>query len=343
MKTAPAVAAGNTMVFKSSEKSPLGALAFGELVKEAGFPPGVINIVTGGGKVGAMLAGHMDIAKVAFTGSAAAGRQVQIAAAKSNLKHCSLELGGKSPALIFDDADLENALEHNSQGFLLNSGQVCAAASRILVQEGIAPKFVEGLKGAFEKFSSAMGDASSEQVYLGPLADKKQFDRVMGFLEEGKKDGVEVLVGGVRKGEKGQFVEPTVLLNPDGKSKVYNEEIFGPVAVMRTFKTEEEAIEMANDTTYGLGCELQCLNVRHYELTFFLATIFTNDIARALRVAGKIQSGTVSINSSFFPSPATPFGGYKQSGYGRESGRDGLKQYLQAKTIHINMNTSKQG
>lgn len=245
------------MVFKSSEKSPLGSLAFGELIKEAGFPPGVVNIVTGGGKVGAMLAGHMDIAKVAFTGSAAAGRQVQIAAAKSNLKHCSLELGGKSPALIFDDADLENALEHNSQGFLLNSGQVCVAASRILVQEGIAPKFVEGLKGAFEKFSSAMGDASSEQVYLGPLADKKQFDRVMGFLEEGKKDGVEVLVGGVRKGEKGQFVEPTVLLNPDGKSKVYNEEIFGPVVVMRTFKTEEEAIEMANDTSYGLGCELQ--------------------------------------------------------------------------------------
>src|SRR5436305_2242527 len=277
MKTAPAVAAGNTMVFKSSEKSPLGALAIGELIKEAGFPPGVINIVTGGGKVGAMLAGHMDIAKVAFTGSAATGRQVQIAAAKSNLKHCSLELGGKSPALIFDDADLENALEHNSEGFLLNSGQVCVAASRILVQEGIAPKFVQGLKGAFEKFSGAMGDASSEQVYLGPLADKKQFDRVMGFLEEGKKDHVEVLVGGVRKGEKGQFVEPTVLLNPDGKSKVYNEEIFGPVVVLRTFKTEEEAIEMANDTSYGLGCELQCFNVRQYELTYLLATIFTND------------------------------------------------------------------
>jgi aldehyde dehydrogenase (NAD+) len=330
------------MIFKSSEKSPLGAIAYGELIKEAGFPPGVINIVTGDGKVGAMLAGHMDIAKVAFTGSAAAGRQVQIAAAKSNLKHCSLELGGKSPALIFDDADLENALEHNSQGFLMNSGQVCVAASRILVQEGIAPKLVEGLKGAFEKFSGAMGDPSSEQVYLGPLADKKQFDRVMGFLEEGKKDHVEVLVGGTRKGEKGQFVEPTILLNPDGKSKVYNEEIFGPVAVMRTFKTEEEAIEMANDTSYGLGCAFAMFsNVRQCQLTYLLATIFTNDIARALRVAGKIQSGTVAINSTFFPATATPFGGYKQSGYGREGGRNGLSQYLQAKTIHINMNTSK--
>ncbi len=197
----------------------------------------------------------MQVDKIAFTGSAASGRQVQMAAAKSNLKHCSLELGGKSPAIIFNDADLENAIAQNSQGFLLNSGQICAAASRALVQEGIADKFIQGLKAAFEQFSGAMGDAASEQVFLGPLADKAQFDRVMGFLNLGKKEGVEVLAGGGRKGEKGQFVEPTVLMNPGAESKINTDEIFGPVLALRTFKTEEEAIELANRTDYGLSCE----------------------------------------------------------------------------------------
>jgi len=255
------VAAGNTYIFKSSEKSPLGVLALGELVKEAGFPPGVINFVTGGGKVGSLLASHMDIAKIAFTGSAATGRLVQIAAAKSNLKHCTLELGGKSPAIIFDDADIDNAIKYNSQGFLLNSGQICAAASRMLVQEGIAPKIIEAIKQAFAKLDGVMGDAASEQTYLGPLADKAQFDRVMGFLEEGKKEGagMEVLTGGNRKGDKGMFVEPTVILNPDSKSKIYTDEIFGPVLTIKTFKTEDEAIEMANNTSYGLSGELPIL------------------------------------------------------------------------------------
>jgi aldehyde dehydrogenase (NAD+) len=254
---APAVAAGNTYIFKSSEKSPLGALALGELVKEAGFPPGVINFVTGAGKVGSLLASHMDIAKIAFTGSAATGRLVQIAAAKSNLKHCTLELGGKSPAIIFDDADVDNAVRYNSQGFLLNSGQICAAGSRVLVQEGIAPKIIEAIKQAFAQLDGAMGDAASEQTYLGPLADKQQFDRVMSFLEEGKKEGagMEVLTGGNRKGDKGMFVEPTIILNPDLKSKIYTDEIFGPVLTIKTFKTEDEAIEMANNTSYGLSGE----------------------------------------------------------------------------------------
>ena len=201
-----------------------------------------------------MLASHMDIAKIAFTGSAPAGRQVQIAAAKSNLKHVSLELGGKSPALIFDDADLDNAVLHNATSFLRNSGQICFAASRVLVQEGIAPKFIEAIKTAFEDADKKMGDPTLEDTAFGPLADKKQFDRVIGFLRDGKAEGVQVLVGGDRKGDKGTFVQPTVFLNPDVKSKVYTDEIFGPVISVRTFKTEEEALQLANDTTYGLGC-----------------------------------------------------------------------------------------
>jgi len=253
-KIAPAVAAGNTFVFKSSEKSPLGAAAYGDLIKEAGFPPGVINIITGAGAVGSLLASHMQIAKIAFTGSTATGRAVQIAAAKSNMKLVSLELGGKSPALIFDDADLDNAVLHNSVSFLRNSGQICFAASRVLVQEGIAPKFVEAIKSAFERATEKMGDASLADTAWGPLADKKQFDRVMGFLNDGKAEGVQVLAGGGRKGDRGQFVQPTVFLNPDVKSKVYTDEIFGPVISLRTFKTEEEAIALANDTGYGLGC-----------------------------------------------------------------------------------------
>jgi aldehyde dehydrogenase (NAD+) len=254
-KMAPALAAGNTFILKSSEKSPLAAAAYGELIKEAGFPPGVINMITGAGPVGALLAGHMQIAKIAFTGSANAGRAVTIAAAKSNLKHVSLELGGKSPALIFDDADLDNAVLHNADGFLRNSGQICFAASRVLVQEGIAPKFIEAVKVAFEKAATRMGDPSDEKTAFGPLADKKQFERVMGFLQDGKKEGIEVLVGGERKGENGTFVLPTVLLNPDVKSRVYTDEIFGPVISIKTFRDEDEALEMANNTTYGLGCK----------------------------------------------------------------------------------------
>ncbi|KAJ4509656.1 hypothetical protein HRR83_007029 [Exophiala dermatitidis] len=324
-KMAPALAAGNTFVFKSSEKSPLGAAAYGDLIKEAGFPPGVINVVTGAGPVGALLASHMEIAKIAFTGSAAGGRAVQIAAAKSNLKHVSLELGGKSPALIFDDADLENALLHNSENFLRNSGQICFASSRVLVQEGIAPKFIEGIKTYFENAAKKMGDPSLPETTFGPLADKKQFERVMQFLKDGKAEGVEVLTGGDRLGDKGAFVQPTVLLNPDLKSRVYTDEIFGPVISVKTFKTEEEGIRLANDTSYGLG-----------------ATIYTSDIPRALRVASKIESGAVGVNQAFKNTPQVPFGGVKQSGYGRESGYEGLRGYLHTKTISINMEVKSQ-
>ncbi|KAF7191334.1 Aldehyde dehydrogenase [Pseudocercospora fuligena] len=320
-KMAPAMAAGNTFILKSSEKSPLAVCEYGNLLNQAGFPKGVINIITGAGPVGSLLAHHMQISKIAFTGSAPAGRAVMAAAAKSNLKKVSLELGGKSPALIFDDAELDNAVEHSSTSFLRNSGQICFAASRVLVQENIAPQFIEKIKTAFEKAEQQMGDPSSADTAFGPLADKKQFERVMSFMDGAREEGVQVLVGGERKGDKGTFVKPTIFLNPDVKSKVYTDEIFGPAISVRTFKTEEEAIELANNTTYGLG-----------------STIYTSDIARALRVASKLEAGTVGINSAFNTSPQTPFGGFKQSGYGRESGPEGLKEYLQPKTIHVNLN-----
>jgi aldehyde dehydrogenase (NAD+) len=278
---------------------------------------GVVNIITGDGKTGAMLASHMDINKISFTGSVFAGKKVQEAATKSNLKRVVLELGGKSPSLIFEDADIENALQHSSQNFLLNSGQVCAASTRTFIHEDIAPKFIEQLKARFEQLSHTMGSPLEAQTFLGPLADGKQFERVMGFLDVGKKEA-ELITGGVRKGDSGFYVEPTIFLNPKDDARIYREEIFGPVITLRTFKTEEEAVKLANDTNYGLA-----------------AAIFTGSIGRALRVAKLIEAGTVNINTSNIVGVETPFGGFKESGIGREGGRAGLMHYVEAKTINI--------
>ncbi|KAH8728844.1 aldehyde dehydrogenase [Phaeosphaeriaceae sp. PMI808] len=317
MKCAPAVAAGCTFIFKGSEKSPLGVLQVGDLVKEAGFPPGVINIVTGDGNVGAMLASHMDINKVSFTGSMFAGKKVQELAAKSNLKRVTLELGGKSPSLIFSDANMENALKHHSESFLLNSGQVCASSSRTFVHEDIVDDFVKQLKLRFEQFSHAMGNPEDSKTFLGPLADSKQFERVMAFLDVGKNEA-ELVTGGVRKGENGFYIEPTIFLNPKDDARIYREEIFGPVITIRTFKTEEEAIALANDSVYGLS-----------------SYVFTSSMPRALRVARQLEAGNVNINTSQTLNPNVPFGGSKQSGLGREGGRQGLLNYYELKTLSI--------
>ena len=225
-------------------------------------------------------------------------------------------VGGKSPAIVFNDADLENALAQNSQGFLLNTGQICAACSRTLVQEKIAPKFLEGLKEKFEGMSKIMGDPSDPNTQFGPLADQAQFDRVMSFLASGKDSGAKVLTGGTRKGDKGCYIEPTIYVDPKTDSKIYTDEIFGPVLTVRTFKTEEEAIELANDTTYGLA-----------------ASIYTSDVTRAHRVSALLEAGTVTINAPYFGTLNAPFGGMKQSGIGRESGKYGLMDWLQPKAV----------
>lgn len=229
----------------------------------------------------------------------------------------TLELGGKSPSLIFPDADIENALTHHSQNFLFNSGQACIAASRTFVHEDIADEFVKQLKVRFEQLSHAIGAPDKDKTFMGPLVDVKQFDRVMQFLEIGKTEA-ELVTGGVRKGDSGFYVEPTIFLNPKDDAKIYREEIFGPVITIRTFKTEEEAIKLANDTAFGLS-----------------ACIFTASVPKALRLARQIQSGNVNINTSQVFGANVPFGGHKQSGYGREGGRAGLMNYLEAKTISI--------
>jgi aldehyde dehydrogenase (NAD+) len=243
----------NQFIFKASEKSPLAMLAMARFYKEAGFPAGVVQFVSGGGHTGALLSSHKQIAKISLTGSIGAGIKVQEQATKSNLKKVVLELGGKSPAIVFSDGDFELALGSCSHGFLFNSGQICAAASRCYVQEEIAPKFIDAMKAEFEKATSALGaDPLEKTTSLGPLADKAQLDRVLSFVEAGGRSA-KLLTGGKRKGGKGCFFEPTIFLEPADDNPAYREEIFGPVLVIKTFKTEEEVIELANNTNFGLA------------------------------------------------------------------------------------------
>ena len=318
MKIAPAVAAGNTFVFKSSERSPLGALQFGELIVRAGFPPGVINLLSGAGTTGTLLASHMQIQRISFTGSVQAGRQVQIAAAKSNLKRVTLELGGKSPSIILEDADLEKALAHSSQSFLANSSQICVAASRVFVHESVAQSFIDGLKSRFEMMAQMAGNPAEAGTFLGPLADNQQAARVTEFLNEAQKAGIEVLTGGT---SKDNFIVPTIMKNPPADSSVWTKEIFGPVLCVRVFNDEEEAIKLANDTSYGLS-----------------SCIFSKDIGRALRMSRRIEAGSVAINSSHALEVDIPFGGWKESGNGSvEGGSAGFYSYLQPKSVVIDL------
>lgn len=263
----------------------------------------------------------MGIDKLSFTGSTAIGRRVQEAAAKSNLKIVALEMGGKSPSLVFEDADLENAiLQASSAGFLFNSAQVCTAASRIFVQASVADEFIASLKAHFEGAAGVLGqDPERPTTMLGPLADKAQFDRVMTYIESGKSEA-KLVTGGAKFGGKGFWVQPTIFAEAGADAKIQKEEIFGPVLTITTFETEEEGIKKANDTPFGLS-----------------ACIYTKDISRGLRVSSKIKAGTVAINSAFLPDEKMPFGGYKQSGLGRESGFKGIEAYLQAKTIKIKL------
>ena len=317
-KSAPALACGNTSIIKPSEKSPLGTLAIGYLIAAAGFPPGAFQILPGGGATGAILSSHMKIQKISFTGSTATGRKIQDAATRSNLKRVTLELGGKSPAIIFDDADIEGAIFWSILGITVNSGQVCAASSRIYIQDTIFDSFVGRLKQAFEGIASTLGaDPQEPTTQFGPVIDALQHQKVTEFIEAGKKEA-ELLTGGTKYSKAGQYIAPTIFLNPADDASIYKEEIFGPVLCAKSFKTEEEALKMANNSDYGLA-----------------GSVFTKDLQRALRVSKTIQAGTVCVNCALMVGPHAPMGGIKQSGIGRELGEYALRHYTEPKTIWI--------
>ncbi|MDG3011632.1 aldehyde dehydrogenase family protein [Rhodococcus sp. D2-41] len=314
-KLAPALAAGNTVILKPAEQTPLTALLLGELFCEAGFPPGVVNIVTGFGDAGAALSGHDDVDKIAFTGSTEVGKKI-VDAAKGNLKKVSLELGGKSPNIVFADADLDLAVEGSLNAWLFNHGQCCVAGTRL---------FVEGT--IFDEFTRAVADAASQvkigpgldpSTQLGPLVSQEQFDKVTGYLAAGLADGARALTGGKRWGEQGFFVEPTVFVDVEPEFSIVQEEIFGPVVAAMPFDADAGVAAAANDSIYGLA-----------------AGIWTKDISKAHRTARQIKAGSVWINQYNGFDTAMPFGGYKQSGWGRELGAAGLDAYTITKSVNI--------
>ncbi|KAF5346539.1 hypothetical protein D9756_010084 [Leucocoprinus leucothites] len=320
-KIAPALATGNTVVLKPSEITPLSALFIADLLNEAGVPPGVVNIINGyGHTVGAAMSSHPGIDKITFTGSTLTGRKILKASAESNLKNVTLELGGKSPTIVFDDANLDQAIKWASQGIFMNMGQVCIAGSRIYVQEGIYDKFLEGFTKVAATLTSATGRPFEEGSQHGPQVSKTQFERVMGYINSGKSEGAKVHMGGERHGEEGYFIKPTVFVDAKHSMKIMQEEIFGPVCSIVKFQTEEEVIEWANDTTYGLA-----------------ASVLTENSARAIRMANALEAGSVFVNCASWVEVNVPFGGYKQSGIGREFGQEALDVYTQVKAVHINI------
>jgi phenylacetaldehyde dehydrogenase len=313
-KLGPALSTGCTVVLKPAEQTPLTALRLGELIQEAGFPDGVVNIVPGYGETaGAALTAHMDVDKIAFTGSTEVGKLI-IQAAAGNLKKVSLELGGKSPNIVFDDAELEAAIPGSSMAIFFNHGQCCCAGSRLFVEKKIFDKVVDGVSQAASKIRVRPG--FDPECDLGPLVSEEQFKRVTGYLESGIKEGAKAVVGGTREGDKGYFVKPTVLVNTNDNMKVVKEEIFGPVVTAIPFSDPAEIVNRANDTIYGLA-----------------AGIWTRDIKKAHTLASKLRAGTVWINCYNVFDAALPFGGYKQSGWGREMGHEVLKNYTEVKSV----------
>ncbi|MGH2581516.1 MAG: aldehyde dehydrogenase family protein [Anaerolineales bacterium] len=320
-KMAPALACGNTLVLKPAEQTPLTALYLADLVREAGIPPGVVNIITGPGEpTGAALAAHMDIDKVAFTGSTVVGAKIMEAVARSNLKKVSLELGGKAPNVIFADADLPAAIRGAQWAAFSTAGQECVAGSRLFVERPVYEEVVEGLKLNVEKM--AVNHGFAEKVHIGPLISEAQLERVSTYISEGKKAGAEIITGGERHGEgfkDGYFLKPAVFAYQDDELKLVQEEIFGPVAAVTAFDSEEELIARSNSTHYGLA-----------------AGVWTRDIGKAHRYAHAVQAGTVWINGYGMIDPAAPFGGYKMSGFGREMGKEAVDLYTQIKTVWVN-------
>ncbi|KAI1433766.1 aldehyde dehydrogenase [Xylaria sp. CBS 124048] len=320
-KLGPALACGNTVVLKPAEQTPLSVLHFATLIVKAGFPPGVVNITNGYGKeAGEALASHLGVDKIAFTGSTATGKHI-MKTASVNMKNITLETGGKSPLLVFADADIDQAAKWAHIGIMGNQGQICTATSRILVHNSVYDSFIARFREEI-KSTSKVGDPFETDVFQGPQVTKQQYERVLSYIESGHSEGATLTEGGkpCPLNGKGYFIEPTIFTNVKPSMKIYREEVFGPFVVIASFDTEDEAITMANDTTYGLG-----------------AAVFTQNLELSHRVASRIESGMVWINSSNDSDVRIPFGGVKQSGIGRELGEAGLEAYTQTKSIHVNM------
>jgi len=313
-KLGPALASGCTVVLKPAEQTPLSALRLGELIAEAGFPEGVVNIVPGYGETaGAALAAHPDVDKIAFTGSTEVGKLI-VHAAAGNLKKVSLELGGKSPNVVFKDADLDSAIPGAASAIFFNHGQCCCAGSRLYIEKPIFDRVVEGVANQAKKIN--VGSGLDPETNMGPLVSQEQLSRVCGYLEAGFSEGATAVTGGHKKGDKGYFVEPTVLVNAREDMKVVREEIFGPVVAAIPFEDPAEVVAKANNSVYGLA-----------------AGVWTRDIQKAHRLAAQLRAGTVWINCYNIFDAALPFGGYKQSGWGREMGHEVLEQYTEVKAV----------
>jgi len=314
-KVPAALACGNTVVLKPAEQTPLTALLLAEVLAEAGLPDGVLNVVTGYGDAGAAIAAHDDVDKVAFTGSTEVGKLI-VDAAKGNLKKVSLELGGKSPQVVYADADLDLAVPGTASGFLFNHGQTCTSGSRLLVEDSIFDEFTQGVAEIAK--ASKIGPGLDPTTEVGPLVSDEQLTRVTAYIEQGLADGARALSGGSRHGDRGFYVEPTVLVDVKDSFSVYRDEIFGPVVVATRFNADRGVRAAANDTPYGLA-----------------ASVWTKDISKAHRTAREINAGTVWVNCHNAFDTALPFGGYKQSGWGRELGEAAIDLYTQTKAVNV--------
>ena len=317
-KIAPALACGNTIVLKPAEQTPLSALRLGEICQEAGLPDGVLNIVTGyGPTAGAALAEHMDVDKIAFTGGSATGRIIMQAASK-NLKRISLELGGKSPNIVFADSDIDSAVAGAMTGIFFNQGEVCCAGSRLFIEKSIHEEFIDKLSN--KAANMRVGNPEDTGTQMGAQVSKEQFDKILGYIETGKQEGAKLVIGGERCGERGYFIKPTIFDAVDNNMRIAKEEIFGPVVSAITFDDVSEVVKQGNLSIYGLA-----------------AAVWTKDIKKAHRLARDLKAGTIWINTYNAFDAASPFGGFKQSGFGRELGVHALELYTHVKSVWINL------